>query len=117
MRNATISESWITWSLQAMQLQSEQESAANAGLVFNISKTKMRTNTQNKLLHVKCFCYLGSVISVLVASSEDIKNRIRKTLAIFGSPCSIWKASHISQRAKLGICNSNVKSNLLCASL
>lgn len=94
-----------------------------AGLKINTAKTKtLRVNAtsqelftigNNQVEDVSQFCYLGSIISKNGGSSEDIDNRVQKARQTFGRLRPIWNTSSLSQRTKLTIFNTNVKSTLL----
>lgn len=97
--------------------------ALSAGLAININKTKsMRSNTNCStnfqldgiyIEDVPSFCYLGSYISNNGGSQQDIQHRLSKAKQAFGTLGKIWRSSNISQRTKIRLYNTNVKSILL----
>nr|XP_006821712.1 PREDICTED: uncharacterized protein LOC102806297 [Saccoglossus kowalevskii] len=62
------------------------------------------------------FTYLGSNVSKKDSTSKDIKSRIAKARNAFIKLNPIWKSNQYSQKLKLKLYNSNVKSVLLYAS-
>lgn len=96
------------------------------GLGIHSEKTKiMKINTpstqsvklqESELEEVDTFTYLGSVINKQGGADEDIKMRIGKARAVFMSLKNIWKSKQISQKTKVRLFNSNVKSVLLYGS-
>nr|KAG5706977.1 hypothetical protein BaRGS_019582 [Batillaria attramentaria] len=102
------------------------EEAEKTGLKFNISKTEaMRVNHkqhdpiqlhQEDIKEVDKFIYLGSVVSKDGGTDEDIKSRTNKARHAFRTLRPIWRSTALSQRNKIRIFNSNVKSVLLYGS-
>ncbi|XP_062702683.1 uncharacterized protein LOC134285601 [Aedes albopictus] len=111
-------------------MQSKLDDLANrssaAGLTINVNKTKsLDVNTVNPSSftvagqseeNVESFQYLGSQTAADGGTKIDIGARIEKTRAAFASLRNVWKNNQISQRTKIRIFNSNVKSVLLYAS-
>ena len=62
---------------------------------------------------VESFTYLGSIINVQGGTDRDVKTRIGKARTAFLQLQTIWKSRELSQRTKIRIFNSNVKSVLL----
>lgn len=97
--------------------------ASRAGLKINIKKTKcMKLNNtcnlpiilNNTVIEeVNEFCYLGSIITTNSDSDSDIDSRIAKARQAFGMLSGIWRSSIISQKTKIQLFNTNVKSVLL----
>ena len=98
--------------------------SAKVGLSIHGQKTKiMKVNTAspepvllegNPLDEVESFTYFGSIINVQGGTDEDVKTRIGKARAAFPVQLqTIWKSRELSQRTKIRIFNSNVKSVLL----
>lgn len=102
------------------------ERSSAAGLNINVNKTKsLDVNTAGPssftvagqtVENVENFQYLGSQLASDGGTKIDIGARIKKARAAFASLRNIWKNSQISQRTKIRIFNSNVKSVLLYAS-
>jgi len=103
-----------------------QATAASTGLCINAEKTKsMRINAHHQgpitlegqdIEEVEKFTYLDSIVSKKGGSDEDIEARIKKARQAFIMLRPIWKDRHITQKTKLRIFNSNVKSVLLYGS-
>ena len=97
--------------------------SAKEGLSIHKQKTKiMEVNTAStepvrlegsSLDEVESFTYLGSIINVQGGTDEDVKTRIGKARTGFLQLQTIWKSRELSQRTKIRIFNSNVKSVLL----
>ena len=62
------------------------------------------------------FVYLGSKISQMGGTDEDIKTRLKKARQAFAMLRPVWKVNSISTKTKLRIFNSNAKSVLLYGS-
>ena len=100
-----------------------QQTGGQVGLKINIQKTdqmQIGVRRQEPLeLHreaverVSKFMYFGSIINETGGTDNDITARIRKTESKFWRLMPVWKEKHIRLRAKLSICNMNVKSVLL----
>lgn len=100
--------------------------AEQVGLFVNIKKTEVMSITKNitssieikgeKLKTVNKFTYLGSVISKDDGARADIQTRISKARVAFNSLNNIWKSSKYSEKTKIKLYNSNVKSVLLYGS-
>ena len=100
--------------------------ALQTGLEINTQKTKsMRVNTATNTLiqfaeqdieDVESFTYLGSLISKIGGTEEDIKSRIGKTRHVFVTLKPVWNNRNILLKTKMTIFNSNVKSVLLYSS-
>ena len=65
------------------------------------------------LEEVESFCYLGSIIDRNGGTEADVKSRIGKAQAAFTALGKIWRTRDISQKTKLKLFNSNVKSVLM----
>ncbi|KAK7093684.1 hypothetical protein V1264_007385 [Littorina saxatilis] len=97
--------------------------SAGVGLKINKRKTELiNTNTTadnpvmingEPIKEVESFLYLGSIIDGQGGSDRDVKARIGKARGAFVMLKKIWSSKEISQRTKLRIFNSNVKSVLL----
>lgn len=97
--------------------------SAGVGLKINKRKTELiKTNTTadnpvmingEPIKEVESFVYLGSIIDGQGGSDRDVKARIGKARGAFVMLKKIWSSKEISQRTKLRIFNSNVKSVLL----
>ena len=66
----------------------------------------------NAVESIGIFYYLGSMVTTIGDTDEDIAARINKAKAAFGVLRSIWRSRQISTRTKLRLINSNVKSVL-----
>ena len=94
--------------------------SAKEGLSMHKQKTKiMKVNTASTepvllegspLDEVESFTYLGSIINVQGGTDEDVKTRIGKARTGFLQLQTIWKSRELSQRTKIRIFNSNIKS-------
>ena len=62
---------------------------------------------------VESFTYLGSIINMQGGTDKDAKTRIGKARTVFLQLQTIWKSRELSQRTKIRIFNSIVKSVLL----
>ena len=97
--------------------------SAKVGLSIHKQKTKIvKVNTastkpvllEGSLLDkVESFTYLGSIINMQGGTDEDAKTRIGKVRTAFLELQTIWKSRELSQRTKIRIFNSIVKSVLL----
>ena len=110
-----------------LQLQVKTDNLAlfaeKTGLQINVDKTKTMyiasdnidqiTIDDTPVEKVQKFTYLGSLIHQTEGASADIKTRIDKANASFAMLKTIWKSNKYSERTKLRIYNSNVKSVLL----
>ena len=100
--------------------------AKQTGLHINIQKTQvMYINTPDEapitidgeaLELVKDFTYLGSVISSDNGAKKDIQARLNKARGAFSRLRNIWRSKQYSQKTKIRLYNSNVKSVLLYGS-
>jgi hypothetical protein len=100
--------------------------AEQVGLHINIKKTQeMRMNTpetQNITVNgealetVDDFVYLGAIMSTEDPTKKDIKRRLGLARTAFVQLNRIWKSSQISERTKIRLYNSNIKSVLLYGS-
>lgn len=120
--------SLLSHQFQQIQLKTAvlYNTAKSTGLEINTSKTKsLRINTQNisaitldgqSIEDVKQFTYLGSIVSKNGGADEDIKSRLGKARHAFVTLRPIWKNKNISQKTKLRIFETNVKSVLLYGS-
>jgi hypothetical protein len=118
----------LSHSLTHMQSKTDvlQGTAAATGLHINAQKTKfMGINAQHQrsitlegqaIEEVEKFTYLGSVVGKKGGSDEDIEARIKKARQSFIMLRPIWKDRHLTQKTKLRIFNSNVKTVLLYGS-
>lgn len=74
-------------------------------------------NGQNiQIEDVDQFCYLGSTVTKDGGIDVDVRSRINKAWSAFATLGRVWRSSSISNRQKLHIFNSNVKSILLYGS-
>jgi hypothetical protein len=113
---------------QQIQLKTSAlyNTAKSTGLEINTSKTKsLRINTQNNsaikldsqsIEDVNQFTYLGSIVSKNGGADNDIKSRFGKVRHAFVTLRPLWKNKNISQKTKLRIFETNVKSVLLYGS-
>lgn len=106
--------------------------AADVGLKVNVAKTKImvinpprttRSQESGSLIYdgtvveeVESFQYLGSIITKDGGADDDVRNRIRLATQAFAQLRNLWRSRRISERLKLRIFNSNVKSVLLYGS-
>ena len=100
--------------------------STQVGLRIHKDKTKvMRANTTSvepiilggqALEEVDSFTYLGSIIDNQGGTDADVKARIGKARAAFTQLKIIWSSKILSQRTKVRLFNSNVKSVLLYGS-
>ena len=100
--------------------------AKSTDLNIHVGKTKvMKANTKNvdpiqlrgtDIEEVSQFTYLGSIIDQSGGTDKDVKMRIGKARTAFIQLRNIWKSPNISQKTKLQIFNSNVKSVLMYGS-
>ena len=101
-----------------------QEQAARVGLKINASKTKeIRIRSpastgniicvEEVLERITAFTYLGSLITTMGGTEEDVEARCREVQAAFSILRPIWRSHFISVWTKIRIFNSNVKSVLL----
>ena len=100
--------------------------AAQTGLEINVDKTKTMyiasndntpiTINNEPLEQVEDFIYLGSLINPKHGSSADIKARLNKANGAFSMLKTVWRSNKYSERTKLRIYNSNVKTVLLYGS-
>jgi hypothetical protein len=101
-----------------------QKEAKVAGLNINVNKTKeMKVNAtvgeklfiyEKEMEQIDSFTYLGSIVSK-DGGADDIWSRMRKAKGAFIQLYPVWRNHNISNRTKLRICNTNVKSALLYA--
>ena len=100
--------------------------ANKVGLEINSQKTKTLLVQEedgtdipvigNKPLErVQSFCYLGSILTGAGGTDEDIKERIKKAGQMFSAIQKIWSSNNISQKTKIKLFKSNIKSVLLYA--
>jgi hypothetical protein len=84
----------------------------------------MRINTQieeklsitnKEIEHLESFTYLGRIVTQDEEKDQDINQTIKKANAAFIQLYQVWKNKNCSQKTKLWIFNSNVKSGLLYA--
>ena len=91
------------------------------GLFINTGKTKAMyisnthdptqiTVNNDPIEIVDEFTYLGSIINHKDGAAADIKSRINKASAAFSILKPVWKSNKYSEKTKLRIYNSNVKS-------
>lgn len=82
----------------------------------------MRLNTKNvdsietenkQLENITSFTYLGSIVNTLGGTDEDVRSRIAKANVAFGMLRKVWKSRQLTEKTKIRIFNSNVKSVLL----
>jgi hypothetical protein len=121
---------FLTHTMQECQefLDDLERVAKCVGLKINANKTKlMRTISQpttrrtvqcikiegDTIEEVDKFMYLGSVITRDGGTEEDVRNRIQLATVAFGKLGHVWRSQQYSERLKLKIFNSNVKSVLL----
>ena len=100
-----------------------ETTSAEMGLRINKKKTElMKINTScgvpvtvggEPIREVDSFVYLGSVVDRQGGTDFDVKARIGKARAAFVMLRNIWASKVISNRTKLRIFNSNIKSVLL----
>ncbi len=101
--------------------------AEQTGLIINADKTKAmyipNDNAvapiivdNNTIEVVEEFTYLGSIINPKEGAAADIKSRINKASATFAILKPVWKSNKYSERTKIRIYNSNVKSILMYGS-
>ena len=101
--------------------------AEQTGLIINADKTKaMYISNDNAVAPiivdnntievVEEFTYLGSIINPKEGAAADIKSRINKASATFAILKPVWKSNKYSERTKIRIYNSNVKSILMYGS-
>jgi hypothetical protein len=93
------------------------------GLKVNVEKTKdvrLKTNSNvpfkingEDIVSVFDFCYLGSNVSADGGGLRDVELRINKARGAFFRLKNIWSANNISNKLKIRIFNSCVKSVLL----
>ena len=105
---------------------SMEREAAKLGLKINIRKTKIMTinNRMNdrvkvtgeELEEVKQFCYLGNTLTTNGDVLDEVKIRIGKTNAAFIKLRNIWKSNSVTNKTKIRIYRSNVRSVLLYGS-
>lgn len=102
-----------------------KNNAEKVGLRFNAKKCEvMSTLDANLKIKIdseevkktEAFTYLGSKITECGKSTEEIKCRIGKAGAAFGSLNKIMRARNINLRTKMGIYNATVLSILLYGS-
>jgi hypothetical protein len=120
----------LTHSMQECQefLDDLVRVAKSVGLTINAKKTKlMRTSQQpttrraiqsikieeDTIEEVEKFIYLGSVIARDGGTSEDVRNRIQLANIAFGKLGHVWRSQQYSEKLKLKLFDSNVKSVLL----
>jgi hypothetical protein len=68
---------------------------------------------KKKVEQVNSFTYLGSIVTKDGDADEDVRSRIRKANGAFIQLYPVWRNRNISERTKLRIFNTNVKSVLL----
>ena len=100
--------------------------AEKTGLKINTKKTEvMRINSSSTspiqlqgvdINESEKFSYLGSVVSNTGGTNEDIKSRIGKARQAFIALKPIWNSTEISNKTKIRLFNTNVKSVLLYGS-
>jgi len=59
------------------------------------------------------FCNLGSHISYNGSCEKNVRVRIEKVAAVFGSVSGVWKSSKISLNVKMRLYESVILSTLL----
>ena len=59
--------------------------------------------------------YLGSVLSEIGGTEEDVASRIKKANGVFVQLYSVWRNLNIPKEVKIRIFKTNVKSVLLYA--
>ena len=108
-------------------MQSKTNGLANeggkTGLGVHTGKPEgMRVNTTQRqaitlygqaLKQVEIFTYLGSMMTNSGGTDEDIRARIGKASGAFNALKPVWNSQTYSQKNKLRIFKSNVKSVLL----
>lgn len=105
------------------KLNDLRREAGGTGLKINCAKTQeMRSGVANQtplrigaddVKRVHNFTYLGSVVSEVGGTEEDITSRIAKARATFAQLRPVWQSRKLTRRIKLKIFRSNVKSVLL----
>ncbi|CAH8469006.1 unnamed protein product [Schistosoma turkestanicum] len=110
---------------QQMQEKTTSVAAASAALGLNIHKGKskiLRCNTtctnqitldEDAFEDVNNFTYLGSIIDEKGGSDADVRARIGKARVAFLQLKNIWNSKQLSNKTKLSIFNTNVKTVLL----
>lgn len=68
---------------------------------------------EKKQKDVNQFTYLDSKVNIVGGTDKDIKCHIGRAAAVFKILWPIWTSKEISERTKIRISNSNVKSVLL----
>ena len=107
------------------KLKRLKEEAELVGLHININRTKgMRVNTSNtqklrseetEIEEVSSFVYLGSVVSLIGGTEDDVASRMKKEDCVFVQLYLVWRNINTSKEVKIRIFNTNVKSVLLYA--
>ena len=116
-------------SIRELQTKTDKLSnfAEQTGLFINTGKTKAMyisnthdptqiTVNNDPIEIVDEFTYLGSIINHKDGAAADIKSRINKASAAFSILKPVWKSNKYSEKTKLRIYNSNVKSILMYGS-
>ncbi|CAH8459102.1 unnamed protein product [Schistosoma turkestanicum] len=110
---------------QQMQEKTTSVAAASAAVGLNIHKGKskiLRCNTTctnritldgDTLEDVNTFTYLGSIIDEKGGSDADVRARIGKARSAFLQLKNIWNSKQLSNKTKIRIFNTNVKTVLL----
>ncbi len=114
--------------LEQLQIKTDNLAyyAEQTGLQINVNKTKTMyiaadnddhiTIENEPVENVNKFTYLGSLIDPVKGASSDIKARIDKANGSYAMLKTVWKSNKYSERTKIRIYNSNVKSVLLYGS-
>ena len=82
-------------------------------LRVNTSSTNPVTLGPNTLEEVDSFTYLGSIVDKQGGTDADVKVRISKARTAFHQLKNIWASRDLSNKTKIRIFNTNVKSVLL----
>ena len=77
-------------------------------LRLGISEDEKVTLGNEKIYQVGSFTYLGSIISKVGESSDDIKSRIAKAQGVFSQLKKVWKNRKISLQTKIRILEATV---------
>ena len=78
------------------------------------NKNQKKLNVDGEdLEEVEEFVYIGSVINNKGGTEQDVRTRIKKAQIAFGILNKVWRTNNISNRIKIRIFNSNIKSVLL----
>jgi hypothetical protein len=106
-------ENMTTATLRRLRTSRELRERLRGQTTEKVEQVTIRVHDGCTLRCTGSFCYLGSKVTNLGGSSEEVRRRTRIAATVFSSLWRIWDSSVLSTRLKLHLFSSLVRSILL----